>query len=522
MRGGAAPTTVMIALAGLALATREARADQTIELSGTVEAGGLDHVFLDFEVPEGVREIQIDHAEVDPDADILDWGLEDPSGFRGWGGGNDEPIVVGEQAASRSYLTGAIAAGTWRLVIGKARIGDDGAGYHVTVTLRDAPTLAPQPERAPFEDRGPVASDGPRWYAGDLHVHSRESGDARPPIDEIVAYAKSRRLDFVELSDHNTTSQLDFMADAQARAGALLLVPGVEFTTYDGHANGIGATAFVDHKIGQPGVTIDAAVDAFHEMGALFSLNHPMLDVGEACIGCAWKHDLAAEKIDAIEIATAGSASLFIEPTLALWESLSDSGRHIAAVGGSDDHTAGQDVGAFGAPIGSPTTMVHADELSTRGILEGIRAGHTVVKVRGPDDPMVELSRSDGGSFGLSVVARITGGAGLKARWVENGVNGELIDIEEDDAELELPVLPPAPGVERRYRLEIWEGKTPVTFTSHLFITASDAGASPAGGPSCSAAKTTSATGSEAGVVAIFGAMGAIAIRVLRSKGCSR
>ncbi len=25
---------------------------------------------------------------------ILDWGLDDPRGFRGWGGGNLEPAVV--------------------------------------------------------------------------------------------------------------------------------------------------------------------------------------------------------------------------------------------------------------------------------------------------------------------------------------------------------------------------------------------------------------------------------------------
>lgn len=521
MRGGAAPIAAVVALVGASIFSREARADETLELVGTVEAGGLDHVFVEFEVPEGTAEIQVDHAEDDPDTDILDWGLEDPSGFRGWGGGNDEPIVVGEQAASRSYLTGPIAAGTWRLVIGKARIGEDGAGYHVTVTLRDAPTLAPQTERTPFEDAGAVREGGPRWYAGDLHVHSRESGDARPPIDEIVAFAKSRGLDFVELSDHNTTSQLDFIVDAQGRAGAFLILPGVEFTTYAGHANGIGATAFVDHKIGQPGVTIDGAVDAFHEMGALFSLNHPTLDLGDACIGCAWKHDLAAEKIDAIEIATAGSASLFIEPTLALWESLSESGRHIAAVGGSDDHTAGKDVGAFGAPVGSPATMVYADELSTKGILDGIRAGRTVVKVRGPEDPMVELSRGDGGSFGLSVVAHVTGASGLEARWVAGGVNGDFIPIDGDDLEIELPILPPPPGVERRYRLEIWDGKEPVTFTSHLFITASDGGTSPAGGPSCSAT-TTASTGSDAAIVALFGAIGVVAIRLLRSKGSSR
>jgi hypothetical protein len=42
--------------------------------------------------------------------DVLDFGVEDPQGFRGWGGGNVEPAVIGVQAASRSYLPGPLPA----------------------------------------------------------------------------------------------------------------------------------------------------------------------------------------------------------------------------------------------------------------------------------------------------------------------------------------------------------------------------------------------------------------------------
>ena len=51
----------------------------------------------------------------------------------------------------------------------------------------------------------------------------------------------------------------------------ILLVPGVEFTTYDGHANGIGATEYVDHRVGFGNVTIIGAAQRFAEQGALFS-----------------------------------------------------------------------------------------------------------------------------------------------------------------------------------------------------------------------------------------------------------
>ena len=33
----------------------------------------------------------------------------------------------------------------------------------------------------------------------------------------------------------------------------------MEFTTYAGHANGIGATQYVDHRFGLPGISLDTA-----------------------------------------------------------------------------------------------------------------------------------------------------------------------------------------------------------------------------------------------------------------------
>ena len=56
--------------------------------------------------------------------------------------------IVGEAAASHSSLPGPIAAGTWSVVIGKAKLAAPPGEYLITVPLRDAPTLAPQPERA--------------------------------------------------------------------------------------------------------------------------------------------------------------------------------------------------------------------------------------------------------------------------------------------------------------------------------------------------------------------------------------
>jgi MYXO-CTERM domain-containing protein len=505
-------------IGALGLLARDASADQVIPLDGEVTAGSPDHVLIPFEVPGGTAEIEIIHTGLAPE-NTLDWGLNDPNGFRGWGGGNSEPAVVGELAASRSYLAGPIPPGTWHVVIGKAQINVSPAPYSLSVVLRDAPTLAPQPERAPYVPSPPLAKEA-RWYAGDFHVHSMESGDARPPLDEIADFARSRGLDFVEISDHNTTSQLDFFNDAQSRHKDILFLPGVEFTTYAGHANGIGATKWVDHKIGLGGVTIEGAAAAFAEQGAIFSINHPVLDLGAACIGCAWKHELAPSAIGAVEIATGGwaqSGQFFGETAILYWNKLCAQGFHIAAIGGSDDHKAGVDLGGFQSPIGDPTTMVFAEELSAAGILDGIRKGRTVVKLQGIDDPMVELTSSIAptGDTVLAekttLQAKVTGGAGSEVRFVHNGLRQNKVMVASDPFTIELDAPGPPEG-EDFWRVEVLVDGKPRTVTSHLWVKfAKGIGAAPPvdadGGCGCS----TPGRSISGGLALMVGALGALA-----------
>lgn len=446
-----------------------ALADDVLILEGEAPDDGLDHFFVPFEVPAGTAEVQV-HLDDGSSANILDWGVNDPNGWRGWGGGNSEPAVLNAEAASRSYLPGPIPAGTWQVVVGKAKLGDPPGAYTIEVVLRDAPTLAPQTDRQPWAPPAPL-DDAKRWYAGDLHVHSNESGDARATLDEIAELARERGLDFVVVTDHNTVSHLDWLADAQDRHPDVLLIPGIEFTTYNGHANALGATAWVDHKIGQPGVTIQAAAAAFAEQGALLSINHPTLDLGDLCIGCAWDHEIP-DPLAAVEVATGGLSShggLFTWTALDFWDALCADGRRLAAVGGSDDHRAGVVSGPYQSPIGDPTTLVWADELSVHGILGGIAAGRTVVKLQGPDDPMVSIEahgRTVGDEFpvGTALTATVTGGEGLTLRWIVDGQRRPSVAIDADPFTDTLDI-----EAEGRVRAEVHRDGNPLTVTSHVW-----------------------------------------------------
>lgn len=457
------------------LAAQTAVRAAPLVLEGEVPEAG-DFFLLDFEVPEGTVEVEVRHDDLS-DANILDWGLEDPNGFRGWGGGNAEPAVVGASAASRSYLAGPIPSGTWKVVVGKAQIKERPAKYRVEVKLRQVATLAAQPERATYAPH-PALSTARRFYAGDFHVHSKESGDARPELGDIAGFARSRGLDFVAVSDHNTTAQNDFFAAAQADHPQLLLVPSVEYTTYRGHMNAFGATEYVDHRLGLAGMTLAKALEQFAAQGAVVTINHPTLDIGTGCIGCAWEHQVPRAGIGAIEIGVGGwdtTGALFDESAIAFWDRLSDLGIHLAAVGGSDDHRAGVNLNQTQSPIGDPTTLVLADELSVAALVDGVRSGRTVVKLRGPSDGMVTID-ADGERHGDTVVTSSTtlrvevqGGLGKSVRLVHDGLPEAPVHVDADPFVLEHEVDVPELG-ETRWRAEVLEGGKPRTVTSHVWL----------------------------------------------------
>jgi hypothetical protein len=450
-------------------------AESTLHMEGDSPSDTLDHFFLPFEVPEGTQAIEIRHSFTGERA-VLDWGVDDPDGFRGWGGGNSESAQIQGDAASRSYRAGEIQSATWQIVVGKASMPEGAAHYSVDVVLHDEPILEPEPERGEWTETAALFT-GARWYAGDLHVHSRESGDASPTLDEVAAAAQAAGLDFVVLTEHNTDAHLQLLSEVQARWPDVLLVPGIEFTTYDGHAGLFGATQWVDHRIGQPGVDIDSAFQAAHAQGALVVINHPNLDLGEACIGCAWAHEPATESWEAIEIITGGwepAGQLFFDRNITLWESWLDQGRRVAAVGGSDDHRAGTGTGPLDSPVGSPRTWIWAEELSIGALKEGLRQGLTAVHTRAGALPLADLRATGTSSplgehpFNTEIQANVSGGVGLTLVWLVNGERSHEVPIGSDPF-LDARRFPSQiSGGRVRIQLESPEGTEFIT--SHLYL----------------------------------------------------
>jgi MYXO-CTERM domain-containing protein len=456
----------------------------TMHYEGDVAADGGDYANVPIEVPAGTVECDIAHTD-GSDFVILDWGVWAPDGsFRGWGGGNTEDAIIGVDQSSRSYLPGPIAPGTWTVVIGKAKLGADGGHYSIDVTCSDTATLPV----LPTADYTPLTvSPERRWYKGDFHVHSVQSGDASATFDQIYQLATSRGLDFINMSDHNTVAQHALIAAYEQTHGDFLILRGAEITTYSGHGNAVGIHDYVDHRLGYNGRTVEGIVDDVAAQGGIFIVNHPMLDLGDVCIGCAWGHvdDTPWDKVAGIELITGNydiGVSAFVPRVLDLWDKLEDQGYRIAGIGGSDDHTAGMSEGPTGSPIASPTTRVLADNLSEAAIIDAIKHGRTIVNLRGPDDPVVDFTaRGKGGATAeigddVSDVAsatfdvHVTGATGYFIDLVRDGETAQHVRVTDDDFTTTLTDGTAGP---HRFRVHlIDDAGNPVVITSHIYVDA--------------------------------------------------
>ncbi|MFJ8083568.1 CehA/McbA family metallohydrolase [Streptomyces sp. NPDC096205] len=276
-------------------------------------AGSPDHAYEPFDVPPGVREVRVAYTYDRSPGNALDLGLFDErgtgSGFRGWSGGARTEFFVRADEATPGYLPGPPRPGTWHIALGPYTVAPQGLSYEITLTLTyGEPGEAVQPVYPPERASG----RGRAWYRGDLHLHSWHSDGRRTPA-EIGALARAAGLDFVNSSEHNTTSAHAHWADVAG--DDLLVLLGEEVTTRNGHLVALGTDpgTFVDWRFrarddafGRTAATIRAA-------GGLAVPAHPHAP----CVGCAWKHGWDAA--DAVEVWN-GPWTPDDEVTLAAWD----------------------------------------------------------------------------------------------------------------------------------------------------------------------------------------------------------
>lgn len=406
----------------------------TITLEGQLTRADHERLFeRAFDVPPGTRRVEITYTFTGADRrTVIDLGLRGPSGLRGWSGGGKRTIVVSTLTATPGYLPGPIESGRWAVVLGIPNIRD-GSRDTYTLTVRLFSTDLPVASR--------VIRPEPGWYTGDLHVHSghsdgralSQSGASIPtPPHRVFDAALAAGLDFVALSDHNTASHWLDVDRLQPHYDSLLLLHSREITTYRGHANTVGETAFGEFRLPTPGTTPAGLLAQVGASGAFIAINHPLRPDDETCMGCGWNDDAAAtiERVHGVELVNGAlrPGSLDGWP---YWASLLNRGHRLTAVAGSDEHTidAPQDQN-----LGTPATVVYAAALSEPELVAGLKSGRVYIRTQNAQGPVLDFTAESSGQLfqmgdaipaGAGSVATlqatVSNAEGQAIEWIRNG-----------------------------------------------------------------------------------------------------
>jgi predicted metal-dependent phosphoesterase TrpH len=403
-------------------------------LEGTLTAADrLAWLERPFDVPAGTARIDIETSFTGREqGTALEFGLYDPVRFRGASRFSKTSFFISRTAATPSYYAGEVQAGRWRLLLGVPSIRD-GVTSRYRIVIRFTPDGPSQP--SPTAVPRPGAS-GPQWYQGDLHTHTLHSdgfgcadgrGGAGPcAVHQVVEAAARRGLDFVAVTDHNTTSHHQDLAALQLLHDRMLLLRGQEVTTFYGHANVFGTSEVVDFRIGHPGVTARTVFTQAHRLGGLVAVNHPARETGETCTGCGWNApDTDWSAVDAIEVVNQFTTS---GPTAGepFWHARLNEGHRLTGIGGSDDHGAST---RAGSAVGTPTTVIYANALTEAALLDAIRRGHVYVKTRGPEGPDVRLTAPALNAAMGDVVQLGTATATVELRLALTNAAGQHVDV---------------------------------------------------------------------------------------------
>ena len=325
-----------------------------IDVTDTVpQSDQGDYLQIPFTVPVGTTAIRIRYCY--DSGSTLDMGVYQPlqgsdtvpgvAERRGWSGSAVKDIAISEKGFSdpatyesgrkafvhgfttRAYKPGPIPAGAWTAELGLASLGAASVGYEVKVETSTNADWSNSPY-SPVTDTTGVQNPNAGWYAGDVHAHGeQEPGNALVKTSLDYGFKPLSQggagLDFIGLVDHNNDVSRTEIGKYAPDYPGKLVIPGTEVTTYHGHYNSIGSSAFPDFRGGpvlsypsmsqvQATTTPGSQMPALQAGGGWTQVNHPTIFPSSSpgnislCRGCPWDWTDAEtdySHVDAIETA---------------------------------------------------------------------------------------------------------------------------------------------------------------------------------------------------------------------------
>jgi len=308
------------------------------------------YIPVPFELPEGLERIDVryrypraDLAERDgftlrTNSCVIDLALEAPGGdFVGASGSDRDHVWVSPLGSSPGFARREIMPGVWRAIAGAYHVPEEGVEveYEIALTRKER-----------------------RLFRGDTHLHTNAS-DGAADIRGTLALARQQKLDFFFVTDHNNFLE----ENAVPPVDDVTVMPGTEWTHYNGHAGFLGARRAFD----SPYYTADFSeteklfLEA-KQNGAMVVLNHPFCPL----VPWLWGVDLP---YDGIEVWN-GVMSERNERAIRYWHARLCAGERIPATGGSDYHRAGLLGG-----VAMPCMCLYAPSRSPEDLMRALRHG---------------------------------------------------------------------------------------------------------------------------------------------------
>jgi hypothetical protein len=333
-----------------------------------------DYITLPFNMPPGtaamnlryeyqrpsLEVIQLDHGSFTNHqwVNIIDLGLIKPDGQPAGASGSDKQVVtLSETWATPGYTPCALIPGAWKILVGAYQVAPE--GVRITYHLDFIPKKL-------------------QLFKGDLHTHTLAS-DGVLTAEELGQHALRHGLDFLAVTDHNQmVSQ-----DALPHIAGLTMIPGVEWSHYQGHANFLGVDQPYDGLYFTDNLEATRAIfDTAKARGALITLNHPFEE------SCPYQFDLDQLPFDVLEVWNGPMRESNLR-SLALWQQLLSAGKKVPICGGSDYHR-----DRLFQILGGPTTCVYAPSASPADILMALQQGHSFITFS-PEGPTLDLRAGD-------------------------------------------------------------------------------------------------------------------------------
>ncbi len=182
----------------------------------------------------------------------------------------------------------------------------------------------------------------------DLHVHTRCSSDAFTDPDVIARIARKRGLDGIAVTEHDLPSSY--------RSNEILVVPGIEVSSREGHIVALGAYEGVPK-----GLSADQTIELLRGQNCVIVVPHP--------------YDILSPSVDPLRLRNRVDGIETVNSSMIpFWFAKRKSEKAARALGvsmvaGSDSH--------IPSTIGDSYTLLEVSSPTVEGVLESIRLGKT-------------------------------------------------------------------------------------------------------------------------------------------------